>query len=131
MNKLSPVDKWSQDRLKHMNLYNQETDPEKRKQYGEYIFMCEIVLKRFARLAQEEEEERVRLEKARVRLEARMAQKEEEKRARIEKARARLEARMARKEEEERVRIEEAKAHSEQRVALEQAEGPQARCTIC
>ena len=90
-----------------MNLNSQETDPEKKKQHGEYIFVCDLVLKRYARVAQNEEEERVR----------------------IEKAKARLEARMAKKEEEERVRIEEAKARLDPRMALERPE--QAQCTIC
>jgi hypothetical protein len=101
----SSVD-WKLQRQIHADALAQATSPEEQELQSNYIFGCDGMLKRQARI-----------EEAKKRMDAQLAKNEEKERARIEEARKRMDARLAKNEEKERARIEEARKRMDARLA--------------
>jgi hypothetical protein len=92
----SSVD-WKLQRQIHADALTQATCPKEQKLQMDYIFGCDGMLKKQARI-----------EEAKKRMDARLAKNEGEERARIEQARKRMDARLAQieREREERRQLE-------------------------
>jgi hypothetical protein len=92
----SSVD-WKLQRQIHADALAQATSPEEQELQSNYIFGCDGMLKRQARI-----------EEAKKRMDAQLAKNEEKERARIEEARKRMDARLAQieRELEERRQLE-------------------------
>jgi hypothetical protein len=84
----SSVD-WKLQRQIHADALAQATSPEEQELQSNYIFGCDGMLKRQARI-----------EEAKKRMDAQLAKNEEKERARIEEARKRMDARLAQIERE-------------------------------
>jgi hypothetical protein len=88
----SSVD-WKLQRQIHADALAQATSPEEQELQSNYIFGCDGMLKRQARI-----------EEAKKRMDAQLAKNEEKERARIEEARKRMDARLAQIEREREAR---------------------------